>query len=375
MRFDRPSSRLVARFTLIAIGVIASGCDSSTPVVPAAPAANVPDPLRAPLARLGMLGIARGDLAKAKIQRALQQLATVPCNSQAMGTLAPQLKAMGYRKEAAQALITFADECGNADGFLLSAVGDLLMIRDYPQAIAVSNRLVAAHPTDMRMRYTRAQAYSQTQQYEQALADYLEVIALSSNPQRLASGVFTDTAQAQAKLGRYCEAASTVRMWMSLDPTRTQNPQGKRLVAEYERQRDCPASYASGKDAFPRKPDQVILASVEINGKKGTFVVDTGASVVALTRAFAERAGIDYRSGRKIAVQTANGNAEVHTGMAKRIQLRHVAATQVSVVVQAGTESAFGPGIDGLLGQSFLSRFDTHFGPRQWSIAAPAVDG
>ncbi|MCH1999570.1 hypothetical protein L7Q78_42855, partial [Achromobacter xylosoxidans] len=169
-----------------------------------------------------------------------------------MGTLAPQLKAMGYRKEAAQALITFADECGNADGFLLSAVGDLLMIRDYPQAIAVSNRLVAAHPTDMRMRYTRAQAYSQTQQYEQALADYLEVIALSSNPRRLTSGVFTDTAQAQAKLGRYCEAASTIRMWMSLDPTRTQNPQGKRLVAEYERQRDCPASYASGKDAFPR---------------------------------------------------------------------------------------------------------------------------
>ena len=52
--------------------------------------------------------------------------------------------------------------------------------------------------------------------YEQALADYLEVIALSPNPRRLASGVFTETAQAQARLGRHCEAASTVRMWICL---------------------------------------------------------------------------------------------------------------------------------------------------------------
>ncbi|WP_192579569.1 retroviral-like aspartic protease family protein [Achromobacter xylosoxidans] len=375
MPLDRSALRQAVRFALIATALIATGCDSSTPVAPTAQSTNAPDPLRAPLERLGMQGIARGDLAKAEIQRALQQLATTPCNSQAMGALAPQLKAMGYRKEAAQALITFADECGNADGFLLSAVGDLLMIRDYPQAIAISNRLIADHPTDTRMRYTRAQAYSQTRQYEQALADYLEVIALSPNPRRLASGVFTETAQAQAKLGRHCEAASTVRMWMSLDPSRTQNPQGKRLVAEYERQRDCPASYASGKDTFPRKPDQVILASVEVNGKKGTFIVDTGASVVAITRAFAERAGIDYLGGRKIAVQTANGHTDVHTGMAKRIQIRQVAANQVPVVVQAGAESAFGPGVDGLLGQSFLSRFDTHFGPRQWSIAVPATDG
>ncbi len=140
-----------------------------------------------------------------------------------------------------------------------------------------------------------------------------------------------DGGEVKSKLTQAGKTIQTVRMWMSLDPSRTQNPQGKRLVAEYERQRDCPASYASGKDTFARKPDQVILASVEVNGKKGTFIVDTGASVVAITRAFAERAGIDYLGGRRIAVQTANGNTDVHTGMAKRIQIRQVAASQVPV--------------------------------------------
>ncbi|WP_268640645.1 hypothetical protein, partial [Escherichia coli] len=100
--------RQAMRFALIASAVIATGCDSSPPVAPAAQSTNAPDPLRAPLERLGMQEIARGDRAKAEIQRALRQLATTPCNSQAMGVLAPQLKAMGYRKEAADALITFA---------------------------------------------------------------------------------------------------------------------------------------------------------------------------------------------------------------------------------------------------------------------------
>lgn len=263
-----------------------------------------------------------------------------------MGTLAPQLKAMGYRKEAAQALITFADECGNADGFLLSAVGDLLMIRDYPQAIAVSNRLVAAHPTDMRMRYTRAQAYSQTQQYEQALADYLEVIALSSNPSGWPRACSPTPLRRRRSSGAIAKPRAPYACGCRSTPPARKTRKASGSSPSTNASAIAPPPMPRARTRSPQTRP-VILASVEINGKKGTFVVDTGASVVALTRAFAERAGIDYRSGRKIAVQTANGNAEVHTGMAKRIQLRHVAATQVSVVVQAGTESAFGPGIDG----------------------------
>ena len=87
MPLDQSALRKVVRFALIAMAGIATGCDSSTPAAPAAQATSALDPLRAPLERLGMQGIARGDLANTEVQRALRQLATTPCNSQAMGAL------------------------------------------------------------------------------------------------------------------------------------------------------------------------------------------------------------------------------------------------------------------------------------------------
>lgn len=359
---------------LLAIGV--AGCDSSTKPrtpPPAARAATLPSHLVEQVQRLGLTSVRPADLSSGQVQRALQQLQTSPCNSQAMGSLAPVLKKSGYRKEAAQALTTFANECGNADGFLYSALDDLLVIGEYPQAIEIANRLVASQPTNVQFRHSRAQAYTFTQQHELALADYLDVIALAPDLSRVATSVFTRTADIQAKLGRPCDAASTIRMWMSQDAERMENSQGKRLISEYEHQQNCAQSYASGKDVYARKQDQVITVSAEINGKKGTFIVDTGATVVGLTRAFAELAAIPYDAGRVINMQTASGQTQARLAIADQIKLRNAAASKVQVAVHLETGNVFGAGIDGLLGQSFLSRFDTTFTPRQWTISVPAA--
>lgn len=372
----RPAPRWRLLVGSLALAASLAGCEpeskpQATP--PAASAPPQPDNQAGPLHRLGLASVRPADLAGEQAQRALQQLQTSPCNSQAMGTLAPVLKRNGYRKEAAHALITFANECGNADGFLYSALDDLLVIGQYQQAIDIANHLVKNSPTNAQIRYTRAQAYTYTEQHELALADYQEVIALSPDLARVASGVFTRTAHAQAKLGRPCEAASTIRMWISQDAERMENTPSKRLISEYEHQQNCPLSYASGKDVFARKQNQVIIVSAEINGKKGTFIVDTGASVVTLTQAFAKRAAIPYDEGRAVTMQTANGRTLARLAIAEQIKLRNTSANQVQVAVHSEAGHTFGAGIDGLLGQSFLSRFDTTFSARQWTISVPAT--
>ncbi|MBW7431414.1 hypothetical protein, partial [Escherichia coli] len=48
MPLDRSALLQAVRFALIASAVIATGCDSSTPVAPTAQSTNAPDPLRAP---------------------------------------------------------------------------------------------------------------------------------------------------------------------------------------------------------------------------------------------------------------------------------------------------------------------------------------
>lgn len=89
-----------------------------------------------------------------------------------------------------------------------------------------------------------------------------------------------------------------------------------------------------------------------INNKPVQFMVDTGATVVALGQAEADRLGLNYRSGRPVRMGTANG---VTRGWA--IKLRQVRVGDVIVYDVDAVVTPMGmPAV--LLGNSFLKRFN-----------------
>jgi clan AA aspartic protease (TIGR02281 family) len=106
-----------------------------------------------------------------------------------------------------------------------------------------------------------------------------------------------------------------------------------------------------------RGANRVVTARAEINGVTGVFIIDTGASYVSIRTNFAERAKIP-RDGNEIKLATANGLAKGKLSKADTVSLGKLVAKDVPVVVQAVDEKSFGPGVDGLLGLSFLSRFE-----------------
>ncbi len=98
-----------------------------------------------------------------------------------------------------------------------------------------------------------------------------------------------------------------------------------------------------------RSGDGHFYADAQVNGARIHFLVDTGASAVALTRADAQRAGIALGSERARAVG-AGGEIEVVPVTIDRIALGPLAATGVrGAVVAEGLPVS-------LLGQSFLSQ-------------------
>jgi clan AA aspartic protease (TIGR02281 family) len=113
-----------------------------------------------------------------------------------------------------------------------------------------------------------------------------------------------------------------------------------------------------------------IEVQVSVNGVSGKFLLDTGASYVSVTQAFASKARISYNRNATVTMNTANGPAKSHPGRAERIQLRSLQAMDVMVVVQGNGRAGYGPGIDGLLGLSFLSRFDLTISDKLVRIAA-----
>lgn len=89
-----------------------------------------------------------------------------------------------------------------------------------------------------------------------------------------------------------------------------------------------------------------------INGAPVRFVVDTGATVIALPAAEAVRLGLDYRKGPLAVTKTAAGVVPVYRVRFDSVRLGSIELTQIDgVVIEHGLDIA-------LLGMSFLNRVE-----------------
>jgi aspartyl protease family protein len=88
-----------------------------------------------------------------------------------------------------------------------------------------------------------------------------------------------------------------------------------------------------------------------INGRAVRFVVDTGATLVAMSEADAQRIGLDYKKGPRGLVSTANGQVVVHRASLNVVRIGDVQVYNVDAVVMPGQMDIV------LLGNSFLTRF------------------
>ncbi len=88
-----------------------------------------------------------------------------------------------------------------------------------------------------------------------------------------------------------------------------------------------------------------------INGKTVQFMVDTGATTIAMDMGTAERIGLNYKSGRRMRGYTANGIAEGWAVKLSSVRLGSVTVHEVDAAVLQGSMGGV------LLGNSFLNRF------------------
>jgi aspartyl protease family protein len=93
-------------------------------------------------------------------------------------------------------------------------------------------------------------------------------------------------------------------------------------------------------------------AQGEINGGSIRFLVDTGATTIALPSALADRLGIDYRRGEQGMIQTAAGPTPGYRVKLDEVRLGEIKLHNVDAVV---LQNRLG---FALLGMSFLNRVE-----------------
>ncbi len=93
------------------------------------------------------------------------------------------------------------------------------------------------------------------------------------------------------------------------------------------------------------------VADGEINGERVTFLVDTGATTVALPMSLARRLNLPL--GAAVTVQTANGPKVAYQTRLASVRLGGIELADVAAIASDGMEGA---GV--LLGMSFLRHLD-----------------
>jgi aspartyl protease family protein len=112
------------------------------------------------------------------------------------------------------------------------------------------------------------------------------------------------------------------------------------------------APVAAGSEiVLPAGPGGHFFAQGSINGKSIGFVVDTGATVIAMSEVHATELGLNLTGARRGLSQTANGVVPTRVINLDRVRIGDVEIYNVeALVLPAGMQHV-------LLGNSFLSRF------------------
>lgn len=304
------------------------------------------------------------------IRRSLEELHRERCDETALANLADALQKAGRRREAATAQIAFSKNCNGNAPAVRRAVNILLQLNDYPAVVSAATELIRLEPYGDNGYYLRALGHDRGGNCKKAIDDYATAIELFGNKEKISSVGYLGMTRCYEKLGQFCDATVPIETWVALNPSRNDTSQTKTILADLSAKGQCAAA-GGGEEVIPvGRPGQTITVAATVNGIAGRFVLDTGATFVALKRSFAQRAKVDVDESTSLRLNTANGVAEGRQGRAKLVTLKKLSAQDVAVVVQADERGTYGDKIDGLLGMSFLSRFDVTIDPKAVRLKA-----
>ena len=128
---------------------------------------------------------------------------------------------------------------------------------------------------------------------------------------------------------------------------------GQKKILNIGQHRAGPASVQASQSATLTADSRGhFVVEGQINGNMMRFLVDTGATTIALSSGDAVRLGIDYRKGERGLVGTANGTAVAYRVKLDTVQVGGIVVNNVDAAVLEGNLPI------ALLGMSFLNRTD-----------------
>lgn len=287
----------------------------------------------------------------ADVSRLRTRLAETPCDRRLIVDYGEVLLRSGDNRGAIAACDGFFAHCGQYPRLRWVKFSAHQYLSEWDLAVAEATTLIDADPFDKDYWWWRGQSYAEQGKLEEAARDYQQAISLEP---RLKSIPF-NLIQVYRKLNRPCDGLHTLERYLDTYPAHRREPNVQRLLEELGTSA-CGELAGKGRARVEFRPrSSTVVTSATLNGKhKGRFIVDTGATFVTISAALADKLGIDYARGEKMYLQTGGGQRRARLATIDELVVQGATARsiEVAVVDELPIET------DGLLGLSFLSRFD-----------------
>jgi clan AA aspartic protease (TIGR02281 family) len=293
------------------------------------------------------------------------ELRREPCDRQRAYKLVDGLYRAREPRLALRRADAFFQKCGTFTELLPLTYAAHRDLSEWDLALADVSKLMEAQPHDKDYPWWRAQLYEQKGEIELAARDYDQAIVIEPK----ITNIPFNLANIYERLGRPCDGIFPLTQFAYFHPEASEAA-NKRLSALYASP-GCSGLVGTGRATIPYTPGAAAVpVRVRINGSvEATFILDTGASVVVLPEALARKLSIDASAWRETAVATAGGLRMVRRGAVDQVEVQALRARQVPCAISSEL-----PGDVGLLGLSFLSRFDLRFDAAHRKITLAARD-
>ena len=192
----------------------------------------------------------------------------------------------------------------------------------------------------------------------------VQLLAAAAGAHAASSVMLTGTIGSRAILIVNGAPPKTVAVGETFQGVKLVSLQAEQAVVELEGKRvnlrmDTPVSIGGGAGSggggnrivLPADSRGHFMTQGAINGRPVTFMLDTGATSIALSAADAQRIGLDYSKGQRVQMNTANG---VSSGYKLRLQSVRVGDVEVYDIDAIVSPQPM-PFV--LLGNSFINRF------------------
>jgi aspartyl protease family protein len=190
-----------------------------------------------------------------------------------------------------------------------------------------------------------------------------QLLAAAAGAHAATSVMLTGTIGSRAILIVDGAPPKTVAVGETFQGVKLVSLQAEQAVVELEGKRlslrmDTPVSIGGGggtgggsRIVLPADSRGHFMTQGAINGRPVTFMLDTGATSIALSAADAQRIGLDYSKGQRVQMNTANGVASGYKLRLQSVRVGDVEVYDIDAIVSPQPMPFV------LLGNSFINRF------------------